>query len=50
MPRGYVNGITASLDKTQRYLDALANLVQGLDLDPPRDCTPKLRIIKGGAA
>jgi hypothetical protein len=37
-------------DKTQRYLDALASLVQGLDLDPPHDCRPKLRIIKGGAA
>jgi hypothetical protein len=37
-------------DKMQRYLDALASLVQGLDLDPPHDRRPKLRIIKGGAA
>ena len=34
-------------DHSQRYLDALASLVQGFE--PPPKVKPKLRIIKGGA-
>jgi hypothetical protein len=37
-------------DHSQRYLDALANLVQGFDIEPPPKERPKLRIVKGGAA
>ena len=37
-------------DATQRYLDALANIVQQIDLDPPQKHRPRLRLIRGGAA
>jgi hypothetical protein len=37
-------------DKTQCYLDALANIVQQVDLDPPQDRRPTFRLIRGGAA
>jgi hypothetical protein len=37
-------------DATQRYLDALANIVQQVDLDPARDRRPTFRLIRGGAA
>jgi hypothetical protein len=37
-------------DATQRYLDALANIVQQVDLDPPHDRRPTFRLIRGGAA
>ena len=37
-------------DATQRYLDALANIVQQVDLDPPQKGRPTFRLIRGGAA
>ena len=37
-------------DATQRYLDALANIVQQIDLDRPRKPRRRLSLIRGGAA
>ena len=37
-------------DATQRYLDALANIVQQADLDPPQKGIPTFRLVRGGAA